>query len=250
MPQTQIEKIVIVIAKITDSFFDLMFPKFCVGCKKEGAYLCRDCKDLLQIYHFPFCPMCKNKISNREKCSRHQSCKQSRVKLCLSPFSYDNILIKNLIHNFKYEFIKSIGPELAVFMTESIKKSALLNRQDAIPLNRILIIPVPLHRRRLAWRGFNQSEILAREIAKDLSLELFRGLKRIRNTKPQIDMPDREKRDENIKDAFVCEKPKKIKHKIVILIDDMITTGATIEECAKVLKKSGAKEVWALTVAK
>lgn len=239
------------VTKITESFFDLIFPKFCVGCKKEGLYVCADCKSRLQINYYPFCPVCKNKIPLNQKCPSHKTA----LKFCLSPFSYDNVLIKDLIHNFKYNFIKSIGPELSEFMIESIKNSNLLNRFPTNKLtgqqaNELIIIPVPLHKKRLAWRGFNQSEILAKKISKELNMDIFSGLKRVKNTPPQIDMTDKKQRQENIKNAFTCKKSNKLKYKIAILIDDMVTTGSTLEECARILKKNGAKEVWALTVAK
>lgn len=231
--------------KIAESFFDLIFPKFCMGCKKEGLYICADCKSRLQINYYPFCPICKNKIPVNQKCPHHKTA----LKFCLSPFSYDDILIKDLIHNFKYNFIKSIGPELAEFQIEAIRKSSFYNQIKNSPQDFILV-PVPLHKKRLAWRGFNQSEILSKNISKELGVDIFSELKRIKNTPPQIDMADKKQRQENIKNAFLCGKSNKLKYKIAILIDDMVTTGSTLEECTKVLKKNGAKEVWALTIAR
>lgn len=231
--------------KAVESFLDLIFPKFCISCKKEGSYICPDCKLRLQVNYYPLCPVCKNKVSATQKCLHHKSA----TRFCLSSFSYDNILIKDLIHSFKYGFIKSIGPELAEFQIETIKKSLFYDHIRNAPQN-FLLIPVPLHKKRLAWRGFNQSEILAKKISEELDLDIFCDLKRIKHTPPQIDMTDKDQRQANIKNAFVCDKSRKIKGKIAILVDDMITTGATLEECAKILKKNGAKEVWALTLAK
>lgn len=233
------------INKATESFLDLIFPKFCIGCKKEGFHICSSCRSKMQINYYPFCPACKSKIIASQKCPHHKSA----IKFCLSPFSYDNILIKNLIHDFKYLFIKSIGPELARFQIETIQKSAFFSQIKNNPEN-FLLVPVPLHKKRLAWRGFNQSGVLAKKISDELQIDIFSGLKRIKNTLPQIDMTDKEQRQENIKNAFTCDKSKTIKGKTVILIDDMVTTGATLEECAKALKKSDTKEVWALTLAK
>lgn len=244
-------EIKIILSKSLDFILDLLFPKFCFGCKKEGLYICPDCARQIQVNHYSFCPICKNKTSHLQKCSLHKT----YAKFFLSPFSYDNAMIKNLIHSFKYEFVKSIGPELARFMIQSLEKSHLpdhrsTNRLPGHQPNELIIVPVPLHKKRLAWRGFNQSEILAREISKNLGVRLSLDLKRSKHTKPQIEMADIKERAENIRGAFICEGPKRIKGKTAILIDDMITTGATIEECARILKKSGAKEVWALTVAK
>ena len=244
-------EIKIILSKALNFILDLLFPKFCFGCKKEGLYVCQDCARQIQINHYSFCPTCKNKTSHLKKCSLHKT----HAKFFLSPFSYDNAMVKNMIHSFKYEFIKSIGPELARFMIRSLEESHLLDCQSANRLpghqsKELIIVPVPLHKKRLAWRGFNQSEILAKEISKNLNIKLFLDLKRNKYTKPQIEMADIKERAENIIGAFICENTKKVKGKTAILIDDMITTGATIEECARILKKSGAKEVWALTVAK
>lgn len=224
---------------------DLIFPKFCASCKKEGRYLCSDCSREIQMNHYSFCPVCKNKTPNLQKCPLHKT----YLKFFFSPFSYDNTAIKNLIHNFKYEFIKSIGHELAYFQIQTIKNSSIYKLILENPQN-FLITAVPLHKKRLTWRGFNQSEILAKEISQKSNIKLFSELKRIKNTKPQIDMTDHKQREQNIKGAFICEDNKKIKNKTIILIDDMITTGATMEECARILKKHGAKEIWGLTVAK
>lgn len=287
------------LGKTADWCMDLVFPKFCFGCKKEGAYLCADCKNRLRgchsessqqadkesqrsftpphsvqddkssIHRYPFCPICKNKIIFPQKCSR--GCR-SQINLALSPFSYDNFLIKDLIHNFKYNFIKSLGIDLGEFLIETIKNSPLEKAIAHRPEN-FLIVPVPLHRRRLAWRGFNQSEILAKEISEELGIKFSNVLKRIKNTKPQIEMVSADERLKNIQNAFVLKRNSKwlsllslrgtkqslnsrfrgnnnIKNKTVILVDDMITTGATLEECAKILKQSGAREIWALTIAK
>lgn len=230
---------------IRNFILDLIFPKFCASCKKEGRHLCLNCSQELQINHYSFCSVCKNKTPNLQKCARHKT----YLKFFFSPFSYDNTAIKNLIHNFKYEFIKSIGPELAYFQIQTLKNSSIYQFILENPQN-FLITAVPLHKKRLAWRGFNQSEILAKEISQKLNIKLFSELKRIKNTKPQIDMADHKEREQNIKEAFICKNNKKIKNKTIILVDDMITTGATMEECAKILKKSGAKEIWGLTIAK
>ena len=246
MQQTHISKLVKTAGEINGWFLDLIFPKFCFGCNVEGYYLCKNCSATLKIYHFPFCPICKNGTIGLAKCPKHKS----YATFCLSPFSYNNNLIKNLIHKYKYEFVKDIGAELADFMIDSIKYSGLFSF-SAFQFDNFLIVPVPLHRRRLTWRGFNQSEIIAKKIAEEFKIDFSnKNLVRILNTSPQIQMQDAKQREENIKNAFTCKNPKEIKNKIIILIDDIITTGATLEECARVLKKNGAKEVWAMTIAK
>ena len=111
-------------------------------------------------------------------------------------------------------------------------------------------MPIPLHITRQRQRGFNQSEVLAAIVAKYLELPLVKALKRIKKTKPQIDLPQ-ELRAQNIKGAFLVEeRVHALKGKSVILVDDVYTTGATMKEAAKILKRAGAKEVTGLVIAK
>jgi ComF family protein len=112
-----------------------------------------------------------------------------------------------------------------------------------------VVIPVPLHKQRLKERGFNQSLLLAREVARVFGLEVdYRSLKRIRPTRPQVDLkPDERKK--NVKGAFDVKSPERVRGRRVLLVDDVFTTGATVSECARVLKKAGA-EVYVLTLAR
>jgi ComF family protein len=112
------------------------------------------------------------------------------------------------------------------------------------------IIPVPLHSTRLRERGFNQSLLLSRSLGKIYKIRvLSNALRRIRNTVPQVDLGLSE-RARNVRGAFVVSRPGEIKDKHLLLVDDVFTTGATVRECAKVLKKSGAKSVFVLTLAR
>ena len=112
-----------------------------------------------------------------------------------------------------------------------------------------MIIPVPLHRRRLRWRGFNQAELLA--AALDLQIPLEPAiLKRKRYTKPQVSMRDRRARKENLRDAFVVTDARAVRGKTILLVDDVITTGSTLAYCAAALKHAGAQHVYCLVVAR
>lgn len=113
-----------------------------------------------------------------------------------------------------------------------------------------LLIPVPLHIKRLKERGFNQAVLLSKEIkrAHSIPIEMF-GLKRIRATRPQVLLKEKE-RMLNVKGAFAVKNPANIKGRKVLLIDDVFTTGATVNECAKVLKKAGAERIDVLTLAR
>jgi ComF family protein len=160
--------------------------------------------------------------------------------------AYDGRM-KDIIHALKYDRRRSISPRLGAMMRES--GGALLRDANCV-------VPVPLHPRREFSRGFNQ----AHDLAIHLGLPVVALLKRVVHTKSQIDLP-REQRRANVKDAFVFDKPKGLSPHVVpgsrlpipgvvVLVDDVSTTGATLEACARVLKAAGVKEVRALTAAR
>ena len=112
------------------------------------------------------------------------------------------------------------------------------------------LVPIPLSRKKLKERGFNQAQEIAKELSLSLKIPLLSDvLLKIKETSAQVELQGKD-RQENIKGVFVCQKPDLIKSKKIILIDDVFTTGATMEECARVLKTAGAKEVWGVTVAR
>ena len=150
---------------------------------------------------------------------------------------------QELIHNFKYKGKISLGKKLGHRLAEELKGQ---NLSDFTYL-----IPVPLHKARKRERGFNQSEILAEALAQKLNLRLPQNiLIRIKNTKDQTKLSI-EERKQNVAGAFQVQDQHKILHgQKIILVDDVITTGATLNECARVLKQAGAKEILAVTIAK
>ncbi|MBI2607284.1 MAG: ComF family protein [Candidatus Doudnabacteria bacterium] len=161
----------------------------------------------------------------------------------VSALSYKDPLVKRVIELFKYKFIQELSEDLA---------AALLNEISAQGLGdyfrEFILIPVPLHKKRFNWRGFNQAELLAASLAKINGIETNTDLIiRSKNTKPQTKLSATE-RKQNLTDAF-REQAAQIAGKKFLLVDDVVTTGATLNELAKLLKKSKAQEVWAVTVA-
>jgi ComF family protein len=147
--------------------------------------------------------------------------------------------LREVIHVLKYDGRRSVAPPLAGLMATHGRE--VLHAADAL-------VPVPLHRTRLRQRGFNQAEDLARHLA----LPVVGALKRVRATHPQVDLPADARRD-NVKDAFALAGTRvqaRIARRIVVLVDDVATTGATLEACARVLTRAGASEVRALTAAR
>ena len=242
------------IQKITNFLFDLFFPKKCIGCGKNGSYLCDSCFSKIDIASNNYCFICERPSINGILCPICR--KKTNLDRLIWVNSYSNPLIENLIKAFKYKYVE----ELAIPLSKLLIKG--LENNSGIPnVNNTIIVPIPLHKKRIRERGFNQAELLAKHVANYFSIPLENKLlKRVFYTTPQANLQNHIDRKENIKNAFginpkFVEKYKnlateKIKGKTAILIDDVATTGATLSEAAKILKKAGIREVWGLVIAK
>ncbi|MDO8667772.1 MAG: double zinc ribbon domain-containing protein [bacterium] len=250
-------------------FLDLIFPIECLGCGRDGAWLCEECFKKINLKVKPYCLACKRENGFGEFCAECQADYYLTGVWIAS--LYDDKLISQAIKNLKYHFVSSLadvlGNLLIIFTDNLIKQTGVLsqnlkagvawhdfNKARNAPLAVLnfkagLIMPVPLSRKRLRWRGFNQAEILARIFSKKYSLEInLRDLIRVKHKKAQAKL-DEAHRLENIKDCFAWQGGN-LNNRNIILIDDVVTTGATLNECAKILKANGAGEVWGLVVAK
>lgn len=231
---------------------DTLFPITCLSCGKNGEWICDKClaKIPLKIDHV--CPLCEKKITPDGRicfeCRKH-----SALDGLLTATSYKNDIIPGAVHNYKYRFVEDLHVPLGEILTRAFLDSAL-----TIP---DLIIPVPLHPRRLRYRGFNQAKLLANYLSDNLtpgfSISVASNLIiRHRYTSPQMKIKNYHQRKKNLEGAFAINKNlsrknrRVLKDKRVLLVDDVATTGATLFECAKVLKKAGAKEVIALVIAR
>ncbi len=238
--------------KFKNFLLDLFFPKFCLGCNKEGSYLCNDCRATLDICEFQYCLCSKSPIrmgpeqKNDGACDRCRNKKLSGLYFAL-PYK-ENALVKKLIRQFKYQpYIKDLAKTLAGILIEHLVISK--KNTDEIWNNSVLI-PVPLDKKKLRSRGYNQSEELARELSKIMQVPVISdNLVKIKSTKPQMEL-SKEQREKNLENAFTIKNPADIAGKKVFLVDDVYTTGSTMEECAKVLRDSGAKSVWGICIAR
>jgi ComF family protein len=231
------------ISKILEKTIDLIFPKNCLFCQKEKTLFCEDCQS---TFDFPqdFLCLCQ-KPKALIKIGKCISCREKFLDGVLAPLSFDELRVQKLIHAFKYQpFAKELGKSLAEII---IKYFFWKNYQ---PLKKALIIPIPADPKRIKWRGYNPPEIIAKELAQKFNL-LFEPncLLKIRKTKPQTKL-SLEERQENLKNAFALKEAKIIQGKSIYLIDDVYTTGSTMEEAAKILKNAGAKKVFGLVVAR
>lgn len=228
---------------------DLLFPIFCLGCGKEGTWLCLDCLKKIPLNKESFCPACNRKTEFGEFC---QVCKEAyKIKGVIIASSYKNKLLQNTIQTYKYKFAEELSMPLSQILIEAMLNNKIFYglQNESFAKNTVLV-PVPLHKKRFLWRGFNQAELLAREISKKFNLPILTNiLKRKKETEPQTQL-NILKRKENIKNAFLCLRPDLVTDKNVILIDDVITTGATLEECARALICGKPREIWGLVLAK
>jgi len=224
---------------------NIFFPPVCPVCEDAVAdgLFCKACTEGLYSQKIlgPICDVCGVPFVSAS--SPDHTCGVCLVQK--TPFvSFRSALIYNgavveAIHSFKYGGKVILGRPLGRLLAESIN----------LPVTPDLIIPVPLHKKRLRMRGFNQSLLLAREVSRRLKVKTdYTNLKRLKNTAQQVNLRAKERLD-NVKGAFALKRPGDIAGKTALLIDDVYTTGATIRECSKALKKAGAK-VYAATLAR
>lgn len=233
------------IEKITD----FLLPYRCLKCGKiltSAGYLCDSCVSDINFITSPYCHKCGTPLYTdnngaSQLCSNCSLPKKSFYRFARSALVYDNS-DKNLIIAFKF-FDKTENANLLAAMLKVAGKDIFDSGAD-------IIIPVPLHYTRLIKRRYNQSVLLADKLSKMVNIPVDRfSLVRHRKTRPQTEFSGRE-RITNVKDAFSVKFPDKIRNKRIILIDDVMTTGSTLKECAGALRKAQAKSVDILTVAR
>ncbi len=234
------------IKKLHDFLLDILFPINCVSCGRGNEWLCKKCFSQIKKVQDQYCPVCE-KVPTPDGKTCFSCKKKSSLDGLLVCASYKNKTVSKLIHYLKYRFIEDISTPLSRLIIRSVSNSSLIF-PDAI-------IPIPLHPKRLRWRGFNQSLLLAEkisgEIAPGMQIPVLENiLIRTKNTRSQMKIKNNKERMINIKNAFFVTNQKLVENKNILLIDDVATTGATISECAKILKKKGAKSVFAVVIAR
>lgn len=234
---------------VRNFILDTLFPVSCLSCGQPDAWLCDSCVARIPPRLEQVCPLCEKKITpSGQTCFSCQ--RKSPLSGLLVAAPYKSGILAQAVHYYKYRFIEDLQYPLGEILIK-----AYLNSKLSLP---DLIIPIPLHKRRLRSRGFNQSELLADFLGQNLApgfeipvISSF--LIRNRYTHPQMKIKDYSKRKKNLENAFSPnrEAPRNmLKNKNILLVDDIATTGSTLFECAKVLKKSGAKEVFGIVVAR
>jgi competence protein ComFC len=226
------------------AIIDFVLPPHCIICGKylspQERIVCDICWENMSLLPSPFCPVCKNFLEQGSLFCRVCT-ERKKLSLVRSLGVFDSYYQK-IIHGFKYQQKMTLGHRLGKRLGKKLIDDKLVSGFDCI-------IPVPLHPARKRERGFNQSEILAQEFSDVIHIPVLKKiLKRTRNTKDQTKLSP-EERIENVKGAFSLKSPETIEGKRIILVDDVMTTGATLGECARVLSEAGANKIMGATIA-
>ena len=225
--------------KLRGTALDLLFPRYCVGCGKEGAFICLSCCRALPRITPPICPRCGRPQLSGILCPDCVGW-QAAIDGIRSPFRFEGVM-REAIHQLKYQNLRALAVPLAEMLGEYL---------NASPLDVDVLVPVPLHQKRLRERGYNQARLLAQELGKLINIPVIDDvLIRQRHTPPQARTATVAERKLNIADSFTCLDDR-LRSGKVLLLDDVATSGATLDACATVLKSNGAASVWGLVMAR
>ncbi len=227
------------VAKLKGRVVDFLFPRWCVGCGKEGEFICNSCRRSLPRVMPPLCPRCGRPQPSGILCPACVSW-QAEIDGIRSPFRFDGVM-RQAIHQLKYRNLRALAEPLAKLLNDYLA---------TYPIPGEVLVPVPLHQKRLRERGYNQSSLLAKELGKLTNLPVVDDcLIRQRHAPPQARSATVEERRSNVTGAFAC-RDHRLQDKQVLLIDDVSTSGATLDACAAALKANGATSVWGLVLAR
>jgi len=238
-----------VVRRISDRFFSLLFPDDCRICEQplreiSRVPVCRAClakPEPLLAEHF--CVQCHAPFASRYPLDEEGRCGLCRRGVrgfdAAYSFGFYEAELRDLLHLFKYGRIQTLAKPLGRFLALALPRESAFD----------VIVPMPLHWRKRWQRGFNQSDLLARELSRRVNIPVMRALRRVRFTSAQAGLTNA-KRRLNVSGAFRPKRERSLDGKRVLLIDDVMTTGATAASCARALKIAGAREVTLLTVAR
>ncbi len=216
---------------------DVALPPVCSGCGLGGAWLCPRCAELqLPISMGSACRRCGRPLDVALPTCVRCDLWTGSIERVRSAYAFD-AAVRTMIHQLKYEGQRARSEWCAAAIADVVESTHW-------PVD--VVVPVPLHRQKERARGFNQSRLIARDLAPMLGLTMNDALVRIRQTRSQIELDAGERR-ENVRGAFVARRQLRGRH--VLLIDDVITTGSTLVECAAACRQAGAGVVFAATVA-
>ena len=227
------------LARVYGTVLDLFFPPRCLVCQGEGSFLHPRCEERLPRLLAPYCEGC-SQPGGAPLCG---PCRERPLALegVRAPFLYEGP-VREAVHRLKYRGERALAPFLGRLAAQHL-------REHPLPVE--VLAPVPLHPRRERERGYNQALLLAEALAQEAGLPVVKGaLRRVRATPPQVQAATAAQRWENTRGAFFVTRATALQGRCVLLIDDVCTTGATLDACARVLRQAGASAVWGLVLAR
>lgn len=239
------------IIAVWNLFLDVIFPPVCLICRRglnrqnhsPFSFLCAACASKIVLNDSLFCAVCGRRLPENKKI-----CHRESPFILAAAGSYGDKTVSCLIGLLKYRKIKSAALPLAEILSRYLKN---LDKNYQLGIENFCLVAVPLHWRKRKQRGFNQTDLIAEEVARKLGLIFVKNvLERTRDTPSQVELKEKEKRQNNVLNCFVWQPSVSLPRKNVILVDDVCTTGATMAEAAKELKKAGAKKIIGLAAAK
>lgn len=230
-----------VVSKIVKLTKDYVFPIFCLGCNQEGVWLCGDCLKKIDLSGVCCCPVCHKETARGVSCSNCISNSYLDAHIASTVYK-ERELIGKLIQGLKYQYVEELREVFSSILSMFFDKYKNVFEVD-------LVTAVPLHKKRLAERGFNQAEVLGGIVADLLNKPKENILKRHRQTKQQAKLL-RQERLKNVGEAFGLIDGVEVEGKRILVVDDVFTTGSTVQECAKVLKEAGCEKVIGFSVAR
>lgn len=219
---------------------EYLFPIFCLSCDQEGEWVCATCFERHFSYCGVFCcPVCHVTSPNGNVCNTCTSQSVITRHIAILPY-VEHALIAELLHALKYQYAESVLSSIECLVEKFLVEFTACSSVDCI-------VPVPLHKKRFAERGFNQAEKIAQLVSHTAGVPVLNGVVRARKTAQQATLSKHE-REQNVEQAFVGYR--EVAGKTILLVDDVFTTGSTMQECARALKQAGAVEVWGFSIAR
>ena len=227
-------------AGLLSATLDFLFPRRCVGCEEEGSFLCTRCQATLPRLTAPYCRQCAQPLASSDLCSRCREAPPPGLEGIRAPYLMDGT-VRDCIHRLKYQDFRALGRVLGGLLGAYVTDLSL-------PAS--VLVPVPLHPRRLRARGYNQAALLAREMGRQIGIPVAeRAVHRSRAAPPQATSSNLEERRRNVEGSFTVGDGS-LAGSAVLLVDDVCTTGSTLSACAAALKAAGVSSVWAAAVAR
>lgn len=226
---------------------DFFFPKKCAGCGRVGTYFCAACIQNSKLFFPQTCPVCKRASLDGVT---HKYCQRGFAPNGLTSVWVYTGAPKSLVLKLKYKYVTELVLSLAVPAAGILKETKRSMPEAPNWKSKLVLVPIPLHWTRRNWRGFNHTEEVGKILAQMMGWEMVSLLERSAIKRSQVGLKGKERR-KNVVGVFKLGSNIAVQQDSnIVLFDDVWTTGATMREAAKVLKKAGFKKVWCLTLAR